>query len=282
MNKIYVIFISFLIYINNSYSQKFSLFDNFEVGIRPIEYVINNWNVHYSIFNSVYIEIRDPLQINDEPLTQEFDPIQLKNYFTAEYDFKYFLKAYKNFKIGIGINYKKRKLEYDVYLRPNAFEPGSYFTIWALKYKANYNYLGFNLNFRWYFPKIKSSVNFYWEPNYSLTSDKRQPQLSIYYQSSYLLWIESRNPFPNSIVDGTCVGLDVNVKLWKLFYLNFHVSYKYDSDYNSRFGFYYLEDINHPNPIYKGIIRSNDFILGLGFIYHLSKFMPNLSTNQNL
>ena len=250
-------------------SQNFSFFDNFEVYVRPLDYVVNKWNTHYTLQNSLDVNLYNPLNDNSifDPL--KLEPIRLKNYLSQEYGLKYFLKAHKNFKIGLGINYKKRKLEYDLFI------PNQDVIIWALRYKAKYDYFGFNLTFRLDIPKIKSNINFYWELNSPLNKDKRRPELTVFYPISYILFIQTQHSIPKSIVDAPYIGFEFGTEVYKNFYLNFHLSYKYDSDYFSRIYYYEQDENTNLIPIFKGIAGSNDFVIGLGLVYQFSNSMQD-------
>ncbi len=265
MKKYFLFVFTFLSTFPIIYSQNFSFYDNLEVYVRPFEYVINNWNTNYTLYNSADINVYNPLKENIDFTKFKLEPIQLKNYVSQEYGLKYFLKAHKTFKIGIGVNYKKRKLVYDIFIPID-----DKIVIWALRYNANYDYLGFNLNFRLDVPKIKSNINFYWELNYPFNKDKSRPELT-YIFNSYVLFIQTQHSIPKSIVDGPYIGIDFNSAIYKKFYINFHLSYKYDFDYFSRFFYYKINDNGELHTIFAGSTRSNDFILGLGIVYQFSK-----------
>jgi len=267
----YYIFI-ILIFALNSNAQNFSFFDNFEIGIKPLVYAINDWNVEYSVYDNVAIDVYEPQKNWEKSKVEYFDPVQVKNYFTQEYDIKYFFKAYKNFKIGLGMNYKMRKLEYDIFINPLGKEPKTYYTIWAFRYKVKYDYLGYNINFRWDIPKISTNFNFFYELNRPFNTDRRSPELSILYNFEYYLITQSRHPTVKSTAVNDYIGIDINTRLYRTFYLNIHFAYKTISDYDSRFSLYDVKDQeSDPILILKGGVWSNDIIVGLGVTYQFSK-----------
>lgn len=262
----------FVLSIIHSFAQKYSLIENLELSVKPLVYAINNWNVHYSVYESSSFDIYNPLEEWEKSKVEYIDPIKVKNYVTQEYDLKLFFKVYKNFKVGLGTNYKMRKLEYDIFFRPYGNTPLSYTTIWALHYTAKYNYIGYNINFRWNIPKIKSNINFYWELNETFNKDIREPELSVFYDYKYYLVVKTRHSVPNSIVFSPYIGLDINANFYKSFYFNLHFAYKYVSDYDSRFGLY---DVSTPEisqiTVFDGFISSHDLIIGAGIKYQFIK-----------
>ena len=268
MKKLITILIVISLKITNISAQKFSFFDNVEIGISPV-YALNNWNIKYKTYNPAFIDVWNPLNSLEKEYV-EIDPIQLKNYLSMEYDIKYFLKVYNSFKIGLGLNYKTRKMEYDVFLGRTKPEELFYFTILPLKYKAEYDYLGMNLNFRWQIEKIKTSFSFYWELNRPFNKDDRRPELYVLYGNDTQLSIRAGHSYPNSFIDCSYIGLHVNKQIWNQFYLNFHLAYKYGYDYFSVFNYINTSDINSPQIIFDGLIRSKDIIVGLGLVYQFS------------
>lgn len=267
-----LLFLLIVLFHINAFAQKYSFFENLELSAKPVVYAINNWNVHYSVYNSSSVDIYNPLEEWEESNVEYIDPIKVKNYLTQEYDIKLFFNVYKNFKLGFGANYKMRKLEYDIYFSPYGNTPKSYTTIWALHYIAKYDYIGYNINFRWNIPKIKSNINFYWELNETLNKDTREPELSVLYDYKYYLVVKTRHSVPNSIVFSPYIGIDINTKLYKSLYFNLHFAYKYVADYDSRFGLYDVHDPeNQPVTVLNGFISSNDLILGLGLTYQFIK-----------
>jgi hypothetical protein len=270
MKHKYLLFV-FIICANGAIGQKNSFFYNLEFSIKPIVYALNNWNVNYTIYDTTSYDIYNPLENWENSKVKFIDPVKLRNYITQEFDVKVYFNIYKNFKIGLGSNFKMRKLEYDIYFRPFGNSPRNYTTIWALHYFAKYNYLGYNLNFRWNIPKLKSNISFFWEMNETFNKDNREPELSVLYDYSYLLVVKTRHATPKSLVFSPYVGIDVNTKLIKNLNFNFHLAYKYVADYDSRFGLYFINSQNEPSTIFEGGILSNGLVIGAGLTYQFYK-----------
>lgn len=262
-----------LVFLNiNVHAQKYSFFDNLEVSAKPLIFAINNWNVHYSNYSSSSFDIYNPLEEWEQSKVEFIDPIKVKNYLTQEYDIKVFFNVFKNFKMGFGTNYKMRKLEYDIYFSPYGNSPRSYTTIWALHYFAKYNYIGYNINFRWNIPKIKSNINFFWELNEPFNKDTNEPELTVLYDYKYYLGVKTRHPVPGSLVFSDYIGLDINTRVYKSLYLNLHMGYKYVADYDSRFGLYDVNDpLKVPEIVFDGYVSSNDLVVGIGLTYAFFK-----------